>query len=96
MPAIDRIKTEVYFTDANGVEREVVDARRRSDGRLWKQYPGCADAQLRYFVLYQPRDGLNQRAVLEVRKYRFRKADSRWFQADLFQEQFARAERRES
>jgi hypothetical protein len=33
---------------------EVVDARRRGDGRLWTQYTGVADAQLGYFVRYTP------------------------------------------
>lgn len=94
MPQIERIKTEVYFTDSRGTEWEVVDARRRADGKLWRQYPGVADAELRYFVRYQPRDGLNLRSIVEVRRYRFDGNESRWFQADLFEQQIRVSERR--
>lgn len=86
-PRIERIKTECYFTDAGGVEWEVVDARRRRDGHWWKQYPGGTDAQRRYFVRYSPIDGANERRAIETRRYTFEADDSRWFQADLFQMQ---------
>jgi hypothetical protein len=84
-PRIDRIKTEVYFTDAAGVEWQVIDARRRGDGRLWRQYPGDDDADRRYFVRYTPIDGANARRAIEVRRYQFEEDDSRWFQPDLWQ-----------
>src|ERR1041385_6896846 len=93
-PRIERIKTEVYFTDATGVEWEVTDARRRRDGRLWKQYAGCDDARYRYFVRYEYR-GAFPKIIREIRRYRFRSEDSRWYQADLCQEQLDKAEPRE-
>lgn len=84
-PQIDRIKTEVYFTDVGGVEWQVVDARWRRDGKLRLQYPGIEDAQRRYFIRYSPIDGANARRPIQVRRYRFEDDDSRWFQPDLFQ-----------
>lgn len=90
-PLIERIKTEVYFIDATGVEWQVLDARRRRDRRMWKQYPGCDDAELRYFVRYTPVDGANRRAAVEVRRYRFAKGESRWFVAAEWQRQIAAA-----
>lgn len=91
-PQIERIKTEVYFTDRSGLEWQVVDARRRRDGRLWKQYAGCDDAQLRYFVRYTPIDGANARRAVEVRRYDFRAGESRWFVADAWQLQLELAD----
>lgn len=93
-PLIERIKTEVYFTDANGLEWEVVDARRRRDHKLRKQYPGTEDAELRYFVRYQPRDGANPRRAIEIRRYRFGAGESRWYIAAEWQRQLEAAELR--
>ncbi len=93
-PLIERIKTEVYFTDANGVEWEVVDARRRADGKMWRQYPGSEDAQLRYFIRYAPKNGATPKRALEIRRYRFADGESRWFVAEAWAEQLKQAERR--
>ena|ERR1051326_5525578 len=92
-PLIKRIKTEVYFTDASGIEWEVADARRRRDGRRWKQYAGCDDAQFRYFIRYEYR-GAFPKIVREIRRHRFREGESRWYQADLWQGQLENAEPR--
>lgn len=84
-PAIERIKTSVFFTDAEGVEWEVTDARRRADRKLWRQYPGGDDAQLRYFVRYTPINGAEARRAIEIRRYRFDVDDSRGFIPELWQ-----------
>jgi hypothetical protein len=83
-PRIERIKTEVYFADAAGVEWQVIDGRRVG-GRLRRQYPGSDDAQLRYFVRFTPVNGANARRAIEVRRYRFDPDDSRWFTPELWQ-----------
>src|SRR3954464_15859600 len=90
-PAIERVKTEVYFTDSAGVEWEVADARRRGDGRLWRQYAGCPDAQYRYFVRCEYR-GTFPKIVRELRRYRFQPDESRWYQPDLWQDQLEGSE----
>lgn len=95
-PTIERIKTEVYFTDADGVEWEVVDARRRRDGRWWKQYPGLEDAQRRYFLRYTPINGAEARRALEVRRYDFEPDDTRWFVEHVWQLQLQLSNRRDT
>lgn len=87
IPSIDRFRTSVYFADAGGGEWEVVDARRRGDGRLWEQYPGLPDAELRYFVRRGAYQGSQSRSVLEVRRYRFAGGETTWFIAEEWQRQ---------
>lgn len=91
-PLIERLKTEVYFTDVDGVEWVVIEARRRYDGKLWTQYPGIEDAEIRYFTRYTPPDGANLRRPLEVRRYRFSSGESRWYDAQRWQVQLRLAE----
>lgn len=93
-PRIERVKTSVYFVDAAGVEWEVVDARRRGDGKLWRQYPGTEDAHRRYFIRYTPIDGAHDRRPLEVRRFDFEPDDTRWFVPDVWQLQLDLADER--
>jgi hypothetical protein len=75
-------------------EWQVVDARREREGKPRRQYPSFDDAVFRYFVRYQRRNGLNAPVAVETRRYRFRRGESRWFHADLFDEQVRAAEQR--
>lgn len=95
-PRIERIKTSVYFTDANGVEWEVVDASRRGGRRWWRQYPGIDTAERRYFVRYSPINGANPRRAIEVRRYVFEPDDTRWFVEHVWQLQLELSDRRET
>lgn len=65
---IERIRTEVYFTDSSRVEWKVVDARRRADGKIWKQHAGLDGAERRYFVRYSRPNGARPAEALEVRR----------------------------
>src|SRR6476661_437544 len=85
-PRIDRIKTECYFLDAWGTEWQVWDMARRPD-RTWREeYPTSPGGVYRVFrrLLYR---GSAKPIALEVRAYKFRPGEDRWFVAERWQEQ---------
>jgi hypothetical protein len=84
-PRIERIKTECYFVDVHGVEWKVLDAKRAPQG--WREvYPSDTTASCRIFrrLLYR---GPASPIPLEMRAYRFRPDDERWFVAEAWQQQ---------
>ena len=85
-PRIDRVKTEVYFVDAHGTEWRVLDLERRPDGRWRETYPTAAGATYRSFRRQRLR-GQWTPIDLEVRVYRFRPGEDRWFVAGIWQKQ---------
>ena len=88
-PRIERIKTECYFIDALGVEWKVLDAKPVAQG--WRElYPSDTTASCRIFrrLLYR---GPASPIPLEVRAYRFRPRDERFFRANAWQQQLDRS-----
>lgn len=81
-PRIERIKTEVYFTDAAGVEWQVRDTW---PGWRFSQYPGAERAGSREFRRWQRVQGARPPELLELRRYDFEPDDTRWFVADVWQ-----------
>ena len=90
-PEIIRDRTWVWFRDAAGVEWQVVDASRRGGQRWWKEHAGTDWAERRYFVRYSEIDGSKPRRAIDVRRYDFRRDESRWFVAELWQSQLERS-----
>ena len=90
-PEIIRDRTWVWFRDAGGVEWQVVDASRRGGQRWWKEHAGTDWAERRYFVRYSEIDGSKPRRAIDVRRYDFRRDESRWFVAELWQSQLERS-----
>ena len=92
-PRIDRIKTECYLVDRTGAEWQVWDLARRPD-RTWREcYPTEARAEYRLFRRWLYRGGSSPIA-LEVRAYRFRPREDRWFVAERWVEQLGASELR--
>lgn len=95
-PRIERIKTEVYFTDAAGIEWKVMDRWPRDFwGGLVDRYPGEARAAERIFTRWERVDGSHTPRLLETRRYQFNDGETRWFIAEKWAEQLARARRQE-
>lgn len=83
---ITRVRDRVFFTDAEGVEWQVRDAERAPNGKLRLCYPSEPRAVARYFLRVDLRG-----VILERRRYRFRRGDCRWFDAQHFQQQLGAA-----
>lgn len=90
-PLIERIKTELYFWDTQGTCWLVADARKRSDGKLWRQYPGSDNAVVRFFTRLKGGAFIGQPAE-ETRRYTFKEGENRWLIPAEFQRQLNESE----